>query len=56
VSLDLTRLSEGEFLGLNCRIVEHLRLVRSARQRVEIAELTVGVRVEFATDPNRPHT
>jgi hypothetical protein len=56
VSIDLTRLSEDELLGLNRRIVEHLRLMPSARQRVELAEFTVGVRVEFTTDPNRPHT
>ena len=46
VSIDLTRLAEDELLGLNRRIVEHLRLT----------EFTVGVRVEFTTDPNRPHT
>jgi hypothetical protein len=53
---DLTRLSEDELLGLDRRIVERLRLMRSARQRVELAEFTVGVRDEFTTDPNRPHT
>jgi hypothetical protein len=56
VSLDLTRLSQDELVGLNRRIVEHLRLMCAARQRGEFAEFTVGVRVEFTTDPNRPHT
>jgi hypothetical protein len=56
VSIDLTRLSEDELLGLNRRIVERLRLMRSARQPVELAEFTVGMGVEFTTDPNRLHT
>jgi hypothetical protein len=50
VSIDLTRLSEDELLGLNRRIVERLRLMRSARQLAELAQFTVGTRVEFTTD------
>jgi len=53
VSIDLTRLSEVELLDLNRRIVEHLRLIRSARQLVDLAQLTVGMRVEFTTDDGR---
>jgi hypothetical protein len=55
VSIDLTRLSEDELLGLNRRIIERLRLMRSARQLAELAQFTVGMRVEFTTDANRPY-
>ncbi len=51
--IDLTRLSEEELLDLNRRIVERLRLMRSARQLVELAHFTVGMRVEFTTDDGR---
>ena len=53
MSIDLTRLSEDELLDLNRRIVERLRLMRSARQLVELAQFTVGMRVEFTTDDGR---
>jgi hypothetical protein len=53
VSIDLTRLSEDELLDLNRRIIERLRLMRSARQLVELARCTVGMRVEFTTDDGR---
>jgi hypothetical protein len=53
VSIDLTRLSEAELLGLNRRIVERLRLMRSARQLVELAQFTVGMHVEFTTEDGR---
>src|SRR5205814_2184052 len=49
VSIDLTQLCEDELLDLNRRIVERLRLMRSARQLVELAQFTVGIRVEFTT-------
>jgi hypothetical protein len=53
VTIDLTRLSEDELVDLNRRIVERLRLIRSARQLVELARFTVGMRVEFTTDDGR---
>ena len=51
--LDLTKLSEDELRDLNRRIVERLRLMRSARQLVELAQFTVGMRVAFTTDDGR---
>jgi hypothetical protein len=53
VTIDLTRLSEEELLDLNRRVVSRLRLIRSARQFVELARFTVGMRVEFTTDEGR---
>jgi hypothetical protein len=51
--LDLARLSEEELGDLNRRIVERLRLIRSARQLVDLARFSVGMRVEFTTDDGR---
>lgn len=42
VSIDLTRLSEDELRDLNRRIIERLRLMRSARQLVELARIGNG--------------
>lgn len=53
VPIDLTRLSEEDLLDLNRRIVERLRLIRSARQLVQLAHFTVGMHVEFTTDDGR---
>jgi hypothetical protein len=53
LSIDLTRLSEEDLLDLNRRIVERLRLIRSARQLVQLAQFTVGMQVEFTTDDGR---
>lgn len=53
ITIDLERLSEEELLDLNRRIVERLRLMRSARQLVALARFTVGMRVEFTTDDGR---
>jgi hypothetical protein len=55
VSIDLTRtrLSEDVLIDLNRRIVERLRLIRSARQPVEVARFTVGMSVEFTSDDGR---
>ena len=50
VTIDLTQLSEEELVHLNRLIVERLRLMRSARQLVELARFTGGMRVEFTTD------
>jgi hypothetical protein len=50
VMIDLARLSEDELVDLNHRIVERLRLIRSARQLVDLARFSVGMRVEFTTD------
>ena len=51
--IDLARLSEDELIDLNRRIVERLRLIRSARQLVDLARFSVGMRVEFTTDGGR---
>lgn len=53
VIIDLARLSEEELVDLNRRIVERLRLIRSARQLVDLARFSVGMRVEFTTDDGR---
>jgi len=53
MSIDLTRLYEDELIDLNRRIVERLRLIRSARQLVEVARFTVGMSVEFTSDDGR---
>jgi hypothetical protein len=54
--IDLAGFSEDELLDLNHRIVERLRLIRSARQLTQLTQLTqfsVGMRVEFTTDDGR---
>ena len=51
--IDLSRLSEEELVDLNRRVVERLRLMRSARQLVDLARFSVGMRVEFTTDDGR---
>jgi hypothetical protein len=52
-SLDLTRLSEDDLLELNRRIVERLRLLRSAKSLVQLARFSLGMIVEFDTDDGR---
>ncbi len=51
--LDLTKLSEGELIELNRRIVERLQLMRSARSLTQLARFSVGMIVEFDTDDGR---
>ena len=51
--IDLTDLSEEQLLDLNRRIVERLRLIRSARQLTQLAQFSVGMQVEFDTDDGR---
>ena len=51
--IDLARLSDDDLVELNRRIVERLRLIRSARQLVDLARFSVGMRVEFTTDGGR---
>ena len=53
MTIDLARLSEEELIDLNRRIVERLRLIRSARQLVDLARFSVGMRVEFTTEDGR---
>jgi hypothetical protein len=53
VSIDLARLSEDELLDLNRQIIERLRLMRSARQLINLTRFTVGTHVEFTTDDGR---
>jgi hypothetical protein len=51
--IDLTQLTEDELLALNRRIIERLQIIRSARQLVQLAQFSVGMRVEFTTDDGR---
>lgn len=51
--IDLTKLSEDELIELNRRVVERLRLVRSARSLTQLAKFTVGTAVEFQADDGR---
>jgi hypothetical protein len=53
MKIDLTRLSEDQLMELNGRIVERLRLIRSARNLAQLAKLSVGMLVEFHTDEVR---
>ncbi len=52
-SIDLTKLSEADLIGLNRRIVERLQLLRSADSLVQLARFLVGMIVEFETDDGR---
>ncbi len=52
-SIDLTKLSEADLIGLNRRIVERLQLLRSANGLVQLARFSVGMIVEFETDDGR---
>lgn len=53
MDIDLTTLTEDELIALNRRIVERLRLMRSARQLGQLAQFSVGMRVEFTADDGR---
>jgi hypothetical protein len=53
VDLDLTTLTEDELIALNRRIIERLQLMRSARQLVQLAHFSIGMRVEFTADDGR---
>lgn len=50
---DLSQLSEAELVDLNRRIVDRLRLIRAARHLVALADLAVGMAVEFTTGDGR---
>jgi hypothetical protein len=52
-SLDLTKLSEDDLIELNQRIVERLRLLRSAKSLAKLAMFSVGMVVEFETEDGR---
>ena len=43
-SIDLTKLSEADLIGLNRRIVERLQLLRSADSLVQLARFSVDDR------------
>jgi len=51
--IDLTNLSEDELIELNCRIVERLQLIGSAKRLAQLARFSVGMTVEFDTDDGR---
>jgi hypothetical protein len=51
--IDLTKLSEDELLELNRRIVERLRLLRSAKSLTQVARFSVGMIVEFHASDGR---
>lgn len=53
MTIDLTKLSEAELLDLNRRVIERLRLIRSARSLVQLAQFSVGMTVEFTSDDGR---
>ena len=50
---DLTHLSEDQLLELNRRIVERLQFIQSAKNLARLAQFSVGMTVEFATDDGR---
>jgi len=47
--IDLTNLSEDELIELNCRIVERLQLIGSAKRLAQLARFSVGMTVCAAT-------
>jgi hypothetical protein len=51
--IDISRFSEAELIDLNRRIVERLRLIRSARQLTALARFSVGMAVEFTPEDGR---
>lgn len=53
MSIDVTRLAEHELVELHRRIVERLRLIRSARNLTQLARFSVGAVVEFDADDGR---
>jgi hypothetical protein len=50
---DVTKLSEGELIEPNRRIIERLQLLRSARSLAQLARFSVGMVVEFDADDGR---
>ena len=54
--IDLTKLSEDELLDLNRRIVERLRLMRSAKSLTQVSRFSIGMIVEFDTGDGRTVT
>jgi hypothetical protein len=53
VPIDLTPISEAELIDLHRRIVERLRLIQSARPLTALANFSIGMSVDFATDDGR---
>ena len=53
MDLDLTKLSEGDLIDLNRRIIERLQLLRSAKSLAQLAHFSVGMAVKFDTDDGR---
>ena len=51
--IDLANLSEHDLLDLNRRIVERLKLIRSAKHLTQLARFSVGMTIEFDTDDGR---
>lgn len=47
MTIDIDRLTEGELLDLNHRIVARIRLLRQARAHVQMLKFRVGDRVAF---------
>ena len=56
MGFDITKLSEAELIELNRRIVERLRLMRSAKNLTQLARFSVGMMVEFDAEDGRTIT
>ena len=54
--VDIDKLTEGELVDLNRRIVERLRFLHQARAHVHMLEFRVGDRVTFVPDGRPPVT
>ena len=53
MDLDLTKLSKGDLIDLNRRIIERLQLLSSAKSLTQLAHFSVGMAVKFDTDDGR---
>ena len=56
MDLDLTKLSKGDLIDLNRRIIERLKLLSSAKSLTQLAHFSVGMAVKFDTDDGRTIT
>ena len=56
MDLDLTKLSKGDLIDLNRRIIERLQLLSSAKSLTQLAHFSVGMAVKIDTDDGRTIT
>ncbi len=47
MKIDIDKLTEKELIGLNHRIVERLKFLRSMRDHAEMMEFSIGEKVRF---------